>query len=290
MNTNKKKVGIVGYGSLGVFLAKAILEDTQVKDKFELVFVWNRSLDKVIEDHSLPKGVLLENLEEFASKKADLIVEVCHPKIVAEYGEKFLQYADFMVGSPTAFANAELEKRLREVATKGNFGCYIPSGALWGAEDIEKMASRGTLGGLTITMKKHPDSLKVEPALMDRLKEYKDDEQKKGEFVVFEGGVRDLCPLAPNNVNTMACAALAATNLGFDKVKARLVADKSLEAHVIDIEVIGPPKENPEDIFRVTTSRYNPAKPGAVTGNATYTSFLSSMLRAHGRGNGFHFS
>jgi hypothetical protein len=28
-----------------------------------------------------------------------------------------------------------------------------------------------------------------------------------------------LCPLAPNNVNTMACAALAAHNLGFDKVK-----------------------------------------------------------------------
>ena len=39
------------------------------------------------------------------------------------------------------------------------------------------------------------------------------------------GPVRDLCPLAPNNVNTMACAAIAAHNLGFDGVVGCLVAD-----------------------------------------------------------------
>lgn len=38
-------------------------------------------------------------------------------------------------------------------------------------------------------------------------------------LLIFVGDVRTLCPLAPNNVNTMACAALAAHNLGFDKVK-----------------------------------------------------------------------
>ena len=37
--------------------------------------------------------------------------------------------------------------------------------------------------------------------------------------------MRALCPLAPNNVNTMATAALAAAPLGFDGVRARLVAD-----------------------------------------------------------------
>lgn len=52
---------------------------------------------------------------------------------------------------------------------------------------------------------------------------------------------------------------------------------------MIEIEVFGPKKDNPADMFSVKTVRYNPAKPGAVTGNATYASFLSSMLRAHGR-------
>jgi aspartate dehydrogenase len=56
---------------------------------------------------------------------------------------------------------------------------------------------------------------------MKDLKKYHDDHSMTGEFVLFEGSVRDLCPLAPNNVNTMASAALAGFNLGFDKVKAR---------------------------------------------------------------------
>jgi aspartate dehydrogenase len=36
--------------------------------------------------------------------------------------------------------------------------------------------------------------------------------------------VRELCPLAPNNVNTMAAAAVAASNLGFDKTIGCLIA------------------------------------------------------------------
>lgn len=71
--------------------------------------------------------------------------------------------------------------------------------------------------------------------------------------------------------------------------KARFVAGKKLEAHVVEVEVEGQRKPRPEDTFKVTTVRYNPAKPGAVTGNATYASFLSSLLLAHGRGNGVHF-
>ena len=39
------------------------------------------------------------------------------------------------------------------------------------------------------------------------------------------GSVRDLCPLAPHNVNTMAVGAIAAHNLGFDGTVGRLVAD-----------------------------------------------------------------
>ena len=42
---------------------------------------------------------------------------------------------------------------------------------------------------------------------------------------LYHGPVRALCPLAPNNVNTMAAAAVAATGLGFDGTMGRLVAD-----------------------------------------------------------------
>ena len=40
--------------------------------------------------------------------------------------------------------------------------------------------------------------------------------------------------------------------------------------------------------FRVKTVRMNPADPGAVTGSATYGSFISSLLRVGGKGAGLH--
>jgi hypothetical protein len=102
------------------------------------------------------------------------------------------------------------------------------------------------------------------------------------------GPVRALCPLAPHNVNTMAAAAIAAHNLGFDKVQGQLVSDPSLTGHVVDIQVEGPLNTTNQEQFTVHTVRYNPAPVGHVTGNATYASFLSSMLAAHGRGPGIH--
>lgn len=55
------------------------------------------------------------------------------------------------------------------------------------------------------------------------------------------------------------------------------MADLSLKDwHIIEIEVTGP-SLSPDKTFSVTTVRKNPASPGAVTGSATYKSFISSM-------------
>jgi len=147
------------------------------------------------------------------------------------------------------------------------------------------MAQRGTLLGLKVTMKKHPDSLKLFGALNEKLREVS---LKEGEQIIYEGPVRPLCYLAPNNVNTMACAALAGFNLGFDKTEAALVSDRSLRGHVIVVEVIGPDKGELGKFF-VNTVRFNPAPPGAVTGQQTYASFFTSLNGVGGYGGGFHF-
>ena len=101
--------------------------------------------------------------------------------------------------------------------------------------------------GLKITMKKHPSAFKLCGYLAEKLKEVGSDPLTLYEgtviliwqcyvaiylLVIFKsctsGCVKDLCPLAPNNVNTMACAAIAAHNLGFDGVVGCLVADPRL--------------------------------------------------------------
>ena len=70
-------------------------------------------------------------------------------------------------------------------------------------------------------MKKHPDAFKLNGALAEINSNVKDDP-----VTLYEGPVRKLCPQAPNNVNTMAAAAIAATNLGLDVVVGRLVSDR----------------------------------------------------------------
>lgn len=44
----------------------------------------------------------------------------------------------------------------------------------------------------------------------------------------------------------------------------------------MEVDVFGPGEE--QNQFTVKTVRHNPAKSGAITGSATYASFLSSML------------
>jgi aspartate dehydrogenase len=160
------------------------------------------------------------------------------------------------VGSPTALADADVEARLRAAVARGPYGVYVPVGALWGARDLERLAASGGLTALTVTMKKAPHHFRLTPPLSTSLAAV--DPATPGETVLYEGmrphrpptppsspapselthrlgPVRALCPLAPNNVNTMAAAALVAAGLGFDGVVARLVTDPRCDAAFVRV-------------------------------------------------------
>nr|ACO15335.1 L-aspartate dehydrogenase [Caligus clemensi] len=260
------RVGIVGFGNLDLTID----------------FVWNRS-SSAFESNSVPKELILSSLDDVVLRNPDIIVEVAHPDITHRYGELFLSVADTLLGSPTALANPDLEAKLRKSAAVKH-GLYIPSGAFWGGEDIRKMADRNTLKGLSVTMIKHPHCLKLNGDLDEKNKKVIGDSA----VVLYEGPVRGLCHMAPNNVNTMAAAAVAAHNLGFDQVQGKLISDPKLaDWHEVRVSVTGPSQEDGRT-FSVETARRNPANPGVVTGTATYASFLSSLIKAGGCGPGFH--
>lgn len=272
----KRKIGIVGYGHLGKYLVEEIFR----RDDVELAFVWNRTVSVL--EGQVDQKYILKDLKDFRNKQVDLIVEVAHPNITKEYGSSFLEAADYMIGSPTALADEKTEHNLKQAASQ--HGLYVPSGALWGGEDIRRMANRGSLQALKVTMKKPPESLKLEEPLKS-----KNDEVKDSPVVLYDGPVRGLCPLAPNNVNTMAAAAIAAHNLGFDKTQGSIVADPSLTNwHIVEVELWGPGDIANDTAFHCKTVRRNPARVGNVTGSATYASFLASMLGAHSKGPGVH--
>lgn len=230
-------VGIVGYGKLGQYLAHEIVRHGAGACGLRLGFVWNRTA-ATVENDPVAQPYLLRELADFASVQVDLIIEVAHPSITIEFGERFIRHCDLVIGSPTVFADATIEATIRRAAREARHTCYVPSGALWGAVDLQKMADANTLGAVTITMKKEPVSLKLNGSVAAVNAAYIASDNTD-EVVLYDGPVRDLCPMAPNNVNTMACAALAAHSLGFDRVRARLCADKKLTAHVIEIDIRG---------------------------------------------------
>lgn len=219
----RRRVGVVGFGLLGQYLVERILNDPAASAALELAFVWNRSLERLAESSVVPPAARCTDLANVALFSPDIIVEVCHPDVTREWGTRFLAVADVYVGSPTAFADPETDRALRSAAQTGPHALYVPAGALWGAQDLARMAARGALSALRVTMKKHPASLKLGGALGEVVARLLAAGAPPGETVLYEGPVRGLAPLAPNNVNTMAAAAIAAPILGFDGVVARLV-------------------------------------------------------------------
>ncbi|XP_053095268.1 aspartate dehydrogenase domain-containing protein isoform X1 [Pangasianodon hypophthalmus] len=264
------RVGIVGYGHLGQFLVDRIQKEG-LEVGLSLAFVWNRNADKL--SGSVPNDLILTELSDFTHKNADLIVEVCHPQIVKDFGGRFLSHAHFLVGSPSALSDSQLNEELRLAAKQHGHTLYVPSGALWGGQDIQRLNDSGVLKALSIRMSKHPSCFRLAGNLLS------DWSEGEGKRVIFHGSVAELCPIAPNNVNTMAAAAIAASTLGFCGVTGEIVSDTALaDYHLVEVEVTG------SDGFSVKTVRRNPAKLGAVTGSATYSSFWSSLLVCKGHG------
>ena len=153
------RVGLVGYGSLGQYLLHELTNDAVLSSSFEVAWVWNRTPSKA----AGCGAPLLADLATFANDgPVSLIIEVCHPSITAAHGAAFLEHADLFLGSPTALADAALQARLLATARAHGRALCVPAGALWGAVDLAKMGSAGTLHALTVTMKKHPASLQLE--------------------------------------------------------------------------------------------------------------------------------
>lgn len=291
-----KRVGIIGYGSVGKFLAESILSKKPAGLPLELAFVWNRSADK-LEHEGLPRqyrmsGDLEAGFRCFLAEHqhepgqgVDMLVEVAHPDIVHQYGPLFLEHCDLFVSSLTALANEVTAASLLRAAAanRGSHGMYLPTGAAWGVADILKLDALGNLRDLTITMQFNARALRLKEPLRSRLEAYLASPGATDPLVLHDGHVREIAELAPNNVNTMVCLALAGKSVGLDRATGRLIAYKHHDAHIVEIEVTGP------DGFRVTTTRHNPAKKGAVTGSQTYGSFLMSLVQAGGRGAGVHF-
>jgi predicted dinucleotide-utilizing enzyme len=268
----KTRIAILGFGKVGQTIFNTIQSQDAFGEAFQVTALWNRTFS-AFEGWDFPDEVklfahikdLMQQLEEI-----DLLIECSHASILKKYAADIVQKTNLFISSPAAFGDAAFKLGLEQALQRSNFNCYLPLGASVGLWDVLRLDQANSLKSLEVIMKKHPDSFKIdEPKVVERMK-YALNNAKP--IKIFSGSIDLINQIAPQNTNTMAIYALAARSLGFSNCTGQLIADASLEAHIVElkVETIGG--------LKIHLIRDNPAQPDAVTGKATFGSFLNSLL------------
>ena len=249
-----KKIGFIGYGTIGKQVVKQALKEGNYS--IEFVVIGN---DNEKDETDLP---YVKEITSDLFKKVDLVVEVAHADIITKYGEDILKVTDLLAFSTTAFSNEELYTKLLHNCQTFRTKIYVPHGAILGLDGL--FDGRKVIDSVTITTTKSPKSLGRE------------DSEKT---IVYEGSTREICKLYPRNVNVHAAIAMA--GIGFDKTKSIVISDPAVSTNAHTILVKG---QGIEFELKITSISL-----GGVTGAYTPISAFGSLNRASGNETGFVF-
>jgi aspartate dehydrogenase len=256
---SRVKIGLLGCGAIGGFLARHILAEGAA-DSIELGYVYDID-EKHLQD--IPAGRRIVKQSDLFDAPADLVVEAANAGLLKEVAVRMVERSDLLLFSITALADEAFRTALEQTAVKHGRKIHLPHGAMIG---IDGLADAGpTLKSVTVTTTKSPASLGLPP---DKY------------MVVFEGPTREACGKFPRNVNVHAAIALA--GVGFDRTISRIVADPavSTNSHLVEVEGTG-------YRFRIDVSS---EAGGKVTGAYTPQSALGTLRRICRSGGGLRYS
>lgn len=223
------KVGIVGCGSIGGELCKAIVDR---KVEAELVAIWDVDENR-IEGLSLQGGFRPEVVPpETMAETVDLVVEAASGVVAPEVARIALEHSkDVMVMSVGGLLDYP---ELFELANRKGVRIHLPSGALAGLDGIMSSAI-GKLSRVSLTTRKPPAALAGAPYIRQKginLNEI------RSETVLFDGTAREAVAGFPKNVNVAAALCLAA-GLRPEEVRVRIITDPAYESNSHEIQAEG---------------------------------------------------
>jgi aspartate dehydrogenase len=257
-----KSVGIVGCGTIGRALLRAVEEE---KLRVRVAGVTSRT-EKSARDflatlRNPPPYLSLESLIE----ASELVIEAAGAKVVPQLAEKtFAAGKDLMVISVGALLDHP-----EIITTARSSGCrlFLPSGAIAGLDGI-KSACVGPVSHVTLTTRKPPHGLEGAPYLVEKKISLTD---LREEREVFSGSAREACRGFPANVNVSAAVSLA--GIGPDKTRIRILAVPGLKFNCHDIEVEG-------EFGRLAVRVENVPTENPKTGRLTILSIIRSLQDA----------
>ena len=228
------RVGLVGCGTIGSALAKAIERNyadvARVVALCDSDFLHAQRLQQKLSGH--PPIVSLSRL----LSRSDLILEAASASISCSVARRALSAGCDCLVMSTGGLLGHLPQ-LARAARRSHANLLLPSGALGGLDAV-KALSMGMLRRVRLTTRKPPRALAGSPFAITRRLRLNGLRQPR---IVFTGSPSKVVRAFPQNTNVAATVALACARSGFptNRIQVRVVADPSLRRNVHELSVIG---------------------------------------------------
>lgn len=254
------KVGIVGFGSIGTEVAKALINGVEDFSLFGIVSRSRQNALKRISD--LNQEIKIFDLEELV-ENCDIIID-CAPK------EAFRQIASKCINKKktliTVSGSGLLDNLdLEALAKKNETQIILATGAILGLDAL-RAASESKINEVKMITRKPPNALLSAPYVIDNNINLDNLSEPK---LIFKGSASEGAKAFPANVNVAAAVGLA--GIGADKTKLEIWADPSLDRNTHKVEV-----DADSAIFQMSIQNVQtPENPG--TGKITGLSVVACL-------------
>ena len=244
---NKKKIAIIGAGSIGTTIAKQIPD--HLDKYYELVGIMKQSKNQIKELEMTYNIPVVTELSQLLKTKPDFIIEAAGVGAVEEYGETILKNGiHFIPLSVGGLVDADYYEHLKNIAQKNGAILYIPSGAIGGFDLMRKMILIDEKSEVEIHSYKSPNSLNGPPEL-EGVKLSTTEKE-----IIFDGSAAEAIKKFPKNVNIAIATALA--TIGPNNTRTVIHSDPELSANeheisinnkqgTVNIHITSKPSDNP---------------------------------------------
>jgi aspartate dehydrogenase len=227
-----KKVGVIGYGSIGREIIAAIRRQEIPNAKVVALFDKESQVIGSVE-YDTRQLYLFSDFEEFYNSpiysNLDIVIECASKGAVKEYGKVIIESKkDLIVLSVGAFSDIKFLSELQNLSNLNNTRILVPTGAIAGLDSIRSV--KKYLESLSITTTKHPKSFAGAPFFKNS--KIKLDEISN-ETVLFKGNAITAIDYFPANVNVAVSIALA--GIGLEKTRVKIIADPMISVNKHEI-------------------------------------------------------
>lgn len=225
------RVGLIGYGTIGKYVARRLLDKKTLPGASLVAALVQNERSEIPKELAQERVLFTHQPDVFFQHDFDVVVEAAGQPAVGQYGTTSLARAKLMITSVGALCNDALHNELLGVARANGTQLLIAAGSMAGMDWMSSAAFEH-LENVSVVQIKTPNGWLGTPA-----EEKVDLMSLTGPETIFEGTAREAATLYPKNANISAALALA--TVGLDCTNVRLVADPTIAGPMSRIRLAG---------------------------------------------------